>query len=154
MPANLIARLRKRRPSMHSLRNGMALVAGVVTGLILALLLPLPSFGDDAFVYNIIRGIDLGNEGETPHRDFYVNLGAAQGVREGDALEVLRRVPSYDATNQKLYRDITFPIARLRVIHSEPNAAIARLDKMLDGAKVPVIEPSSVMIGDLVRRSR
>jgi hypothetical protein len=130
------------------------LLAGLLTGLVLALAFPLPSLGAESFVYNIIRGVDLGNEGESPQRDFYVNIGSSQGVRAGDDLEVLRRMPSYDATNQKLYRDITFPVARLTVIHAEGNAAIARLDKMLPPEKVPVIEPHSVMIGDLVRKAR
>jgi hypothetical protein len=135
-------------------KNLGSLFFGFLTGLALALLLPLPSFGAENFVYNIIRGIDLGNPGESPQRDYYVNLGTSQGVRTGDELEVLRRIPSYDATNQKIYRDITFPIARLKVIHAENNAAIARLDEMVDPAKIPVLEPHAVMLGDLVRRAR
>jgi len=137
-----------------SLKKLGTLSLGVLTGFLLAVLVPLPSLGAENFVYNIIRGIDFGNPGEVPQRDYYVNLGTSQGVRAGDELEVLRRIPSYDATNQKIYRDVTFPIARLKVIHAESNAAIARLDEMLDPAKVPVLEPHSVMLGDLVRRAR
>lgn len=147
-------KLKARHPKLKTQVAAGAVVAGALTGFLLALAFPLPSLGAETFVYNIIRGVDLGNEGESPQRDFYVNIGSGQGVRAGDELEVLRRVPSYDATNQKLYRDITFPIARLTVIHSEGNAAIARLDKMLSPEKVPVIEPHSVMIGDLVRKAR
>jgi hypothetical protein len=134
--------------------KALSVALGLFTGLGLALFMPLPSLGAETFVYNIIRGVDFGNPGEVPHRDYYINLGTSQGIRAGDEVEVLRRVPSYDATNQKIYRDITFAIARLKVIHSESNASIARLDEMIDPAKVPVLEPHAVMLGDLVRPAR
>ena len=153
MAAKMISgtRMQVRRRKRVTLGS---LLLGTLTGFGLAILRPLPSLGAEPFVYNIIRGLDFGNPGEVPQRDFYVNLGSSQGVRPGDELEVLRRIPSYDATNQRIYRDVTFPIARLKVIHSESNAAIARLEEMKDPAKVPVLEPHSVMLGDLVRRAR
>jgi hypothetical protein len=105
------------------------------------------------FVYSVVKGLDFGNPGEQPQRDYYVNIGTNQGVKTGDRLEVLRRVPTYDVPSQKLYRDITFPFARLKVIHSESNAAIARLDGITAPEKTPVLSPSAVMVGDLVRTS-
>lgn len=105
----------------------------------------------DFVVISVLRSLDLGNTGEQPQRDYFVNMGSSQGIREGTVLEVLRKTPSYDLNSQTLYRDITFPIARLKVIHSESNIAIARLEKMLPPEKTPVIVPNSVMVGDAVR---
>jgi hypothetical protein len=125
----------------------------VVSALLLGTFL-IPTYSAksaDFVVYSVYKELDMGNPGETPQKDFYVNLGSAQGVRAGSKLEVLRRLSSYDLQTEKLYKEVTFPIAHLKIIHVEPNAAIARLDKMLAADKTPAMTPRAVMIGDLVR---
>ncbi len=112
---------------------------------------PIKSMSQDHVVYSIYKGVDLGNPGETNQKDFYLTLGSAQGVREGSTIEVHRKISSYDLRTEKLYKDVTFPIATLKVIHTEANASIARLDKMLPSDKTPVITPRAVMVGDYVR---
>ncbi|HLE00706.1 MAG TPA: hypothetical protein VJB59_10635 [Bdellovibrionota bacterium] len=105
----------------------------------------------DFVVYSIYRGLDLGNPGEIPQKDYYVNMGSSQGIRDGMILSVHRRISTYDLLSEKLYRDVTFPIARLKVIHTEGTAAIARLDKMLPMEKTPSVNPFAVVVGDIVR---
>ena len=122
--------------------------AGIVT------LLPLSAPADEFIVYSVYRSIDLGNPNDPPQRDYYINMGSSQGLASGGTVEVVRRTPTYDLTSQKLYKDVAFPIARLKVIHVEANAAIARLDKMLPNEKTPAISPRAVMVGDLVRQAR
>lgn len=123
---------------------GMAAVAS-------GALLSTTALSADAIVYSIYRGVDLGNPGEAPLKDFYVNVGSSQGVREGSVLEVLRKVPTYDLLTEKLYKDVIFPIARIRVIHVEQSAAVARLERMLPTDRTPSITPRAIMIGDFVR---
>ncbi|OFZ85127.1 MAG: hypothetical protein A2603_07280 [Bdellovibrionales bacterium RIFOXYD1_FULL_55_31] len=115
--------------------------------------LGLPSTGRSAdfVVYSIYRGLDLGNPGEIPQKDYYINMGSTQGIRDGMILNVHRRISTYDLLSEKLYRDVTFPIARLKVIHTEGTAAIARLDKMLPVEKAPSVNPFAVVVGDIVR---
>ncbi|MBC7693617.1 MAG: hypothetical protein H7222_17765 [Methylotenera sp.] len=110
-----------------------------------------PAKADDFIVYSIYKGLDLGNADETPEKDFYVNLGSAQGIKTGSSIEVLRRTATYDLTNQKLYKEISFPIATLKVIHVERNAAVARMVKMYSADTTPVMTPRAVMVGDFVR---
>ena len=105
----------------------------------------------DFVVYSIYRGLDLGNPGEIPQKDYYINMGSTQGIRDGMILNVHRRISTYDLLSEKLYRDVTFPIARLKVIHTEGTAAIARLDKMLPVEKAPSVNPFAVVVGDIVR---
>ncbi len=105
----------------------------------------------DHVVYSIYKNLDLGDPNDPPMKDYYVNMGTQQGLRKGAVLEVHRKVATYDLTSQKLYRDITFPIATLKVIHVESNAAIARLEKMTAAKDTPAMTPRAVMIGDFVR---
>jgi hypothetical protein len=109
------------------------------------------SLAADFVVYSVFKPVDLGNPGDSPQKDFYVNMGSLQGLHEGTSLDVLRRISTYDLLNEKLYQDVTFPIARLKVIHVENNAAICRLDKVLTADKTPETSIRAVMVGDLVR---
>jgi hypothetical protein len=114
----------------------------------MASLLPRPTGAADYVIYEVYKELDLGNVGEVPQKDFYVNMGTAQGVHPGTALKVYRRMSTYDLMSEKLYRDVSFPIARLKVIHAENNAAICRLEKMIPES--PAYSPHAVMVGDLV----
>lgn len=106
---------------------------------------------DDFVVYSVFQGLNLGNPGEVSQKDYYVNMGSSNGVRPGTTLEVLRKIATYDLLSEKLYKDMQFPIARLKVIHVENNAAIARLEKLMPAEETPAITLRAVMIGDLVR---
>jgi hypothetical protein len=116
------------------------------------LLISIPfARAEDFIVYSIYRGVDLGNPGEPNLKDYYVNMGSNNGLKKGSSLEVVRKFSTYDLTNQKLYKDVSFPIAKLKIIHVEGSAAIARLDEMMSPDKTPVISPKAVMVGDFVR---
>jgi hypothetical protein len=115
--------------------------------------LPNKAGADDFTVYSVYNALNMGNPGEVPEKDYYVNMGKTQGVHEGSVLEVTRKVATYDLLSERLYKEVTFPIAKLRVIHTEGNAAIARLDKFLPPEKTPVTSPRAVMVGDYVKIS-
>jgi hypothetical protein len=124
-----------------------------VAGGILAF--PVDSQAQEFVVYGVHKDLDLGNPGETPQKDYYLNMGSSQGVREGSLIEVHRRMPTYDLIAEKLHKDVIFPIARLKVIHAESNASIARLEKVLPADKTPVTgSPRAVMVGDLIRAAQ
>ncbi len=109
---------------------------------------------EEQIVYSVYSGLNLGNVGELPRKDYYVNVGTSQGISVGNTLEVIRRMPTYDLVSEKLYRDVAFPIAHLKVIHVEATASIARLEKFFPADKTPTILPRAVMVGDFVRKVR
>lgn len=112
---------------------------------------PSVPFAADAIVYSVYKGIDLGNPNDESQKDFFINLGTQDGIQPGTIVEVSRRSPSYDLTTEKLYKDLVYPIARLKVIHAEKDAAIARLDRMYPADKTPVLNPRAIIVGDLVK---
>ena len=131
----------------------MRLLWTILTIALVGGILAIPGEGRAAefVIYSVYRGMDLGNPGESPQKDYYVNIGTAQGITPGATLEVSRRMATYDVMSEKLYKDITFPIAQLKVIHAESNAAVARLEKMVPADKMVSISPIAVMVGDLVK---
>lgn len=136
-------------------RNGFALL-GIFLASVTTWMLTPTALSDDqtAIVYSVFKGIDLGNPNDRVQKDYFVNLGTNQGIHVGTVLEVARKAPSYDLTTEKLYKDLIFPFAQIRVIHAEKDAAIARLEKLYPQDKTPVLTPRSVIVGDLVRISR
>ena len=102
-------------------------------------------------VYGTFKGLDMGDPKNPPTRDYYVNMGTTHGVSKGTTLEVMRKMPTFDLLRKKLLSDVTFPIARIKIIHAESGAAIGRLEKMLPAEETPTILPVAVMVGDLVR---
>ncbi len=133
-----------------AMRIKIQLITLIAACAILIPLTPRTASSAEFVVYSIYRGLDLGGDEEKPQKDYYVNMGTNQGIRVGAVLDVLRRVPTFDTVQEKLYRDVTFPIARLRVIHAETTAAIARLEKILPAEKTPAVTPRAVMVGDIV----
>jgi hypothetical protein len=99
----------------------------------------------------MFRKLNYGNEGEIPEKDYYVNIGSNQGVQVGALLEVNRRISTYDLSTERFYKDVTVPIAWIKVIHVEPRVAVARLDHMVPGDKGVLVEPQTIMIGDVLR---
>jgi len=135
-------------------RNGFAIFGIFLATLVTWVLTPTALSQETAIVYSVFKGIDLGNPNEMIQRDYFVNLGTNQGIRVGTVLEVARKAPSYDLTTEKLYKDVIFPFALIRVIHAEKDAAIARLEKLYPLEKTPALSPRSVVVGDLVKISK
>lgn len=132
-------------------RNGFAILGVFLASLVTWVLTPTALSDETAIVYSVFKGIDLGNPNEMIQRDYFINLGTNQGIKVGTVLEVARKAPSYDLTTEKLYKDLVFPFAQIKVIHAERDAAIARLEKLYPLDKTPALTPRSVVVGDLVK---
>ena len=105
----------------------------------------------DFIVYSVYTALHMGNPGELKRKDFYINMGTQNGLQTGVVLNVYRKAASYDLISKKLFRDLTFPIGQIKIIHAEPKASIARLVKMNPPELTPAISPQAIRIGDIVR---
>lgn len=130
-------------------------VSGALTLSILLSIVTLPNSGNAAefTVYSVYQHLDLGNENEKPQKDYYINMGTEHGLRKGSIVTVIKRVPTYDAVSEKLYREMAFPYARMKIVHAEQNLSVARVEKFLPMETVPAVNPQAIMVGDIVRLS-
>lgn len=140
-------------------RKGIQLVW--ISGAIIAALIQIfpvaaltAETNEDFNVYGTYAALPMGNPGEVARRDFYINLGAKNGLKVGSKVDVLRKIPTHDLLTRKLQKDMIFPIAVLKVIHVEQTAAVARVEKIVGEEASPAISPRAVMVGDLVRPAR
>lgn len=130
------------------------ILAALIT-LILVIAIPGTLHAEDLsskefIVFGVHNSLNMGNPGEKSYRDFFINIGSDHGAKNGAMVQVYRRAASYDLLAKKLYQELTYPIAELKVIHTQEGASIARLVKLYSPDDTPTLSPQMVMVGDVV----
>lgn len=108
------------------------------------------SVAKEFIIYSIVQDIPMGQEGEIVKKNYYVNIGGQQGVREGSVLDVYRTISRVDPYSSKQRYNYKIKIGKLKILHSEDAAAIGVLKEMRSGEDAPLYEIDNFMIGDLV----
>jgi len=107
------------------------------------------AFGGEYKVFGIRTDFPM-TEGQPSYRDVYVSMGTNQGIKTGSSLDAFRVVTTVDEINQRTGRNISFRIAKLKVIHSETDLSVARVVEMLPPSSTPIGSFTNVMVGDEV----
>lgn len=122
---------------------------GLVTCL-LFLALANTCIAKEYIIYSIAHDLPMVNKQESKVKDFYVNLGKAQGVSNGTKLDVYRITSELNPFESNKRYNYKIKIGELTVIHSDGEAAIARVSKMEEGEDKPIFEFDKFMVGDQV----
>lgn len=113
-------------------------------------LLTQVAFARDYMIYSIAHEVPMGYEKEILKKNFFVNIGEAQGVREGTTLDVFRQISVADPYQSKQRYDYRVKVGELSVIHSEGEVAIAAIKSIRNKDEDPLFEIENFMVGDLV----
>ena len=100
-------------------------------------------------VFSIVQEVSLG-DGDVVRKNFYINMGQNQGVREGILLDVFRVISQVDPYQAKKRYNFKVKVGELQVIHSEDDSAIAVLKSFNLDKKALYLEVEGIMIGDHV----
>lgn len=119
------------------------------TLLLLLALSPLPAAAEGFQVFGI-KSDYVMNDADTRYRDVYVNMGMNQGLKKGSTLEAYRTVTTVDELNQRVGKNISYKIAKLKVIHADSDIAVARVQTFESPETTPVGSYGNVMVGDRV----
>lgn len=114
----------------------------------LMLAFPIPTYASHQ-VFGIRSDFVL-NDGAPQYRDVYVNMGTDQGIKVGSVLDAFRTLTTVDEINQRTGKNISFRIAKLKVIHAEGSIAVARVIQVMPPESTPVGTYTNVMVGDQV----
>lgn len=104
----------------------------------------------DHLIYSVVEDLPMGEENEILRRNYYVNIGANQGVTPGTILSVYRVISKSNPYDNKKRINYKIPIGQLEVVHSEDEAAVATIKKLHLSVKDPIFEINNFMIGDHV----
>ena len=108
-------------------------------------------FAKDYVVYSVVQDVPMGTENEIIKKNFYINMGSDQGLKNGTIVNVFRNLSVEDPYNTKKRFTYSVKIAELEIIHSENYISIANLKGMTNsGLKSPLVDVQGVMIGDRV----
>lgn len=117
--------------------------------ILLALMLAFPLTSHAAQVFGVRTDFAMDDDG-AKYRDVYVNMGTDQGIKVGSQLDAFRTLTTVDEINQRTGQNISFRIAKLKVIHAEGGIAVARVLQMMPSESTPVGTYTNVMVGDTV----
>jgi hypothetical protein len=109
-----------------------------------------PINAKEYMIYSIVHELDMGHEDSSPKKNFYVNMGDQQGVREGTIIDVYRNISRADPYETKKRYDYKVKIGEIKITHSEEQSAIGIMSMIRNGAQDPLFEIDGIMIGDKV----
>ena len=108
-------------------------------------------FAKDYLIYSIENELPMGIPDEQVRKNFYINMGNEQGLAKGSKLNVYRTISRknpYDISERINYQ---IKLATIEVIHTESQAAIAKLDTLNNNSRSPTTDINHIMIGDKVK---
>lgn len=104
----------------------------------------------DYIIYSIGHELPMGTADQKIRKNFYVDMGANQGLESGSVLNIYRQEAQLDPYASKKRHVYKVKIGELKVIHTEPDAAVATLNNFIDDDNRPILEVNAPMIGDLI----
>lgn len=117
---------------------------------LLIVMMASATYAKDFIIYSIAQELPMGYAKEKKIKNYYVNIGKAQGIKEGTLLDVFRvqsELNPYESNKRYTYK---IKIGEMKVIHSDQEAAIGRIEKMRDDDDLPLFEFQDLIIGDQV----
>ncbi len=90
----------------------------------------------------------MGTDEQVIKKNFYVNMGAQQGLKKGTRLDVFRVVSVLDPYDNRKRVNYKVKVGELKVIHTNDEAAISVVHKLEE--EVPVLELDQFIVGDHV----
>jgi len=100
-------------------------------------------------IYSVAQDLPMGTDNQVIKKNFYVNMGKAQGLKNGTLLDVFRVISVLNPYDNRKRINHKVKIGELKVLHATDEGAIANLHKMED-ENMPVLDLDQFIVGDLV----
>ena len=102
------------------------------------------------FSMNQELNMGLDEENKPLRKNYFINMGANQGVKKDTIIDVFRIVSIQNPYDNKKRVNYKVKIGELKVMHSSEDAAIASVKEYLPKEETPIFELEQFMIGDHV----
>ena len=114
----------------------------------ISILLFIPkSFAETITIFDVRNTLPLADD-EPTYRDYYVNAGSEQGLREGMVITVKRKVALYDSYRNKSPGDLLVEVGKVKIIYVQNGIAVARDHSRISRKTNPLLPDDFVMVGD------
>ena len=100
-------------------------------------------------IFSMAQDLPMGLENEVVRKNYYVNIGASQGVKKDSVLDVFRIVSVQNPYDNKKRVNYKVKIGELKVLNTTEDAAIAMVSTY-EKEDTPIFELNQFMVGDHV----
>lgn len=107
-------------------------------------------YARDHVIYSISQDIPMGYDNEKIKKNFYLNMGQNQGVKEGTIIDVFRIISNINPYNDRKRINHKVKIGEIFILHADDEAAIGKLKSIHSDNNYPLFEVNGFMIGDHV----
>ena len=85
-----------------------------------------------------------------PLKDFYLDIGRRDGLKEGDLVTVVREFPVLNQATGQPTQLMKIPLGQLKVVALGASHCFARIQEARPPSELPAMESFSIMVGDEV----
>lgn len=101
-------------------------------------------------IFSMTQDLPMGFENEVIRKNYYINMGASQGIKKDSIVDVFRIISVQNPYNNKNRENYKVKIGELKIIHSSDDSAIAMVNEYVKDEAAPIFEIPQFMIGDHV----
>ena len=110
----------------------------------------ISSSAREYFIFSVMHDLPMSNDIKSIKKNYYINLGKKQGVKNGTVLNVYRTVEQNDPYETSKRYDYNIKIGELEVVHNDKDSSIAISKSLVSGEDKPFFEIPNFMVGDAV----
>jgi len=103
-------------------------------------------------IIQVQRKIRMSDAEPISPKEYFVDMGSRDGLKEGESLEVYRSIPVINGQGGGPWHLMRVKIGDLRVAHVGETSALAREEQGRNIASLPPMEYQTFMLGDEVMR--
>ena len=103
-------------------------------------------------IIQVQRKIRMSESEPLPPKEYFIDIGSRDGLKEGETLQVYRQVPVINGQSGGPWHILRMKIGDLRVAFVGETSALAREVEGRDIASLPPLEYNTFMMGDEVSR--
>lgn len=101
-------------------------------------------------IIQVSRKLRMSHLEPLPPKEFYIDLGARDGVKAGDILEVFRMLPVVNSMSGGAWHLMKVTLGDIKVTLVGDSTSIGRIATEREPASLPSIEYQGFMVGDQV----
>ena len=110
------------------------------------------ALGVSGSIVQVTRQLKMLNDEDLPPKNFFLDIGSRDGVRQGEVYEVTRLIPVLNSAVGAPHSLMTISLGELEILQVGEGTSLARVKDTVDAYELPAMESSTFMIGDQVRR--
>jgi hypothetical protein len=99
-------------------------------------------------ILGVTRKLKMTANEPLPPKDYFIDLGARQGIKPGQVFDVYRTIPVVDSWSGQPKEFLRVALGQLEVSYVGDSSSVARLTEQTDIKDLPAMDNPWFMVGD------